>query len=59
MSTEKKSFSDGKVGREEEQGGKAKGTESNDWRAVSLAREEATSSKNTFLMEIDFIGCIS
>lgn len=59
MSTEKKSFSDGKAGREEEPGGEAKCMKNNGWRAVSLAREEATSSKNIFLMEIDFIGCIS
>lgn len=58
MSIAKKSFSDGEVGREEEQGGKVKRTESNYQRAGILAREEATSFTKTFLREIGFFGCV-
>lgn len=58
MSTANKLFSDGEEGREEEQGGQVKCTESNYERAGSLAREEATSFTKAFLREIRFVGCI-
>lgn len=51
-------FSDGEVGSEEEQGGKAKCTESNYPGTWSLAREEATPFTKTFLREIGFVGWI-
>lgn len=53
-----KSFSDGEVGRQEDQDGKAKCAESNYQRAESPAGGEATSFTKAFLREMGFVGCI-